>query len=460
MFLKTVLVVLLVGLVNYSKAQVGVATCTYEIVPPGNVYQCRLVNQNIQSEQDMQTVAGIHLPESTNLNVTRLSMTNSVIRVFPSVIINQFANLREVILPASAMQSFDSGITNCDALQTVDISYNVINMIASQPFANCRALRELHLKNNSINHIIDGAFNGLQSLNTLDLSSNRIRTLTPPMIMQLSALVTLDLHNNELQEFNAEIFALTQILQYLRLENNQLATWNMAALEVDHPRLESIGLAGNRFITIPANAFARFTNLGFLSIGDNILTFPTLTNVPRLATLILDNNRLTVAEAEAFRNMQNLHTLSMVDNEIASVNFTQMENDAYLLQLRVLRLSGNRITSLHDNNFSLLRLTTLDLSRNQMTRINSGDLRPVAQMRDLNVANNRIVRIERGFFDGITQKTFRATGNVCFNEDINIVNNFETFVPRLAECFSMATSMKVSFIALFVSLLLTFGLRM
>lgn len=449
MFLK---IIFLAFLVKFSEA--GSANCTFVAIPP--LYACQLIGQDIQSELDLQTIGGVHLPGFTDASVTLLTHILSTVQVFPTQIPTRFTNLEQIHLWNAGMRLFNSRLVNCNWLRSINLSFNQISSIPERIFQICGLLRELDLSYNTINRIHIDAFAGLTYLEKLTLTGNRISTLTPQIFAPMPNIVTLELEANKLQQFNSAILNQLLILRHLNLAGNQLSTWDMNGMERNHDRIERIELAGNHFTTIYVRGFQRFPNLESLSLGSNIANFPHLENIFRLRKLNLSNNPMVELHAENFRNIMSLEELTIENNNITTVNFTLMGNDLYLTQLRVLRLGGNRISNLHDDNFNMLRLTVLDLSNNQITRLNANDLRPIRQLRELNLDDNQISRIERGFFNDVTTKTLRLTNNFCFNGNINIVNDFEdNFAPSFGFCFSIAATTKVNLAVLFVSFLLT-----
>lgn len=83
--------------------EVQSATCTFESQRVN--YVCRLRDQAIESENDMQ-VDGVHLEGYSDSDVGMLTATNSSVQVFPSLIIDTFKNLRTVSLWSTSMKLF------------------------------------------------------------------------------------------------------------------------------------------------------------------------------------------------------------------------------------------------------------------------------------------------------------------------------------------------------------------
>lgn len=389
--------------------------CTFERLVTN--YVCRIEFQTIDSENDMQ-VGGVHLEGHSNVNVTWLAARWSTVQVFPSLIINQFVNLRTVSLGGTNMRLFNSPITNCAHLESLWINANLLNSIPEGMFRNCVNLHDLAMSNNNITRVHDNAFVGLTNLEFLYLSGNQIT------------------------EASLEWFRPLPSLRVVALSGNQLTSWNRNIL-ANNPKIMSLELANNRIQTLDADVFANIPELSFLTVGSLIEVLPTLQNVPRLETLVLRDNKIRTVSASMFINMRSLKHLHLSNNQIDTINFTMGEKNL-LEHLEVLVLSHNNITVLPDNVFSMLTsLLRLDFSDNQIRRLSAASIQPIIQMRDLIVSRNRIERIDQQLFHNATMLQVRAGGNICVNEDFFVIGGISIIMEMLLDrCFNSAISTK------------------
>lgn len=424
------LVYLTIPLVASQSAQ-----CTYELSPFG-VYACRLINQNIQSESQLEGVGGDHLLRYGDNDVTSLLQRNSVIRIFPSFLVDRFVNLNLTWLENVQMQQFSSRIVNCARLGSVFLDNNRIPTLNSHNFFNCSQLTVLSITNSGIENIHEGAFAGLSRLNTLLLQGNNIANLL------------------------TNVFWPLQQLNVLQLQDNRISTWNVNMLATNR-ELTLLQLSGNQFRNLDVNAFAKTSNLLTLKIGNFIEEIPTFRNPGQLTHLSLTRNRIRNVAAASFQHLNTLQRLNLDFCEIETVNFA-MGAENFLPDLRFLSLANNRIRNLQAHSFTMLiRLDNLILSNNQLQRINANVIRPIIQLRLLDLSRNQINRIERELFEGANNLTLRATGNICVSRDVTIINDahFERdIVPILKDCLSSAITAKISVVIVPLALFLLFVL--
>lgn len=431
--------------------QLNQAQCTYELT--NTVYTCRLINQNIQNEGNLQQIGGSHLPIFGDNDVMTLTETNSVINVFPSLLINRFVNLNSVLLTGVQMKQFVSPIRNCANLSVIILNFNEIPTINSGNFANCNKIVYFSITNSGVENVHEGAFNGLTGLKFLSLSANNIATINMNIFAQLSQLEILELSDNKIMDLSHTTFQFMPLLSQLSLDGNQIASWNSSIL-ASNQQLEIIRLNGNKIQNLDGNTFSGLPNLITLLIGNNIETIPMFVNPGELKNLSLSNNPIKEVSAISFQNLRTLEKLYLDFCQIENVNFEQ-DAGSFLQELRLLSLTNNRITNLKAYAFSMLAtLETLYLSGNQIQRLNANTIRPIMQMRLLDVSGNRINRIERGLFDGANNLTFRATGNVCVSKDVTVLNSAQfdrDIVPVIITCLNFAIVTKVNTLLLILT---------
>lgn len=235
----------------------------------------------------------------------------------------------------------------------------------------------------------------LSQLVILDLHDNRL-TEFPPELVKLPRLWRLNLDDNQLTSLPPELGTMTH-LSKLRLARNQLTSLPPELGTMTY--LTELGLAGNRLTSLPSElgqlsqlnmldlAGNRLTTLppelghlhqlAFLDVQDNQLTaLPSLAGLSQLDYLDLSGNRLTRLPP-GLEQIPALSRLDMSDNRLQKLNlveslmppFTLPPQAGPFLQqlqqmakargvlptppLRILDLSGNRLTTLPPRNRSV-----------------------------------------------------------------------------------------------------------
>lgn len=406
------------------------STCTFEIDDRG-LYTCTIINQIILDEQSMLPVGGIHLPGYGNEDVTLFTSSDyAIIAVFPSLIIDTFANLEEVNI-VGGMNYLQSSITSCQHLERLILFGNRIPSFGGGIFRNCFGITSMFLRLNGIELIEDNAFDGLTRLQNLTLTDNGIRSLNSRVFEPLTSLLHLELNGNDIEVLGPAVFALS-------------------------PLLETIDLSRNWIRTVHQDAFINLQNLHTLQIGRNLEEVPIFTTLNRLEFLSLSHNNIRHVSADSFKNVSNLRELFLSGNRITSINF-MMGPVRFLTKLERLNIAFNSIADIQDNAFTMLEnLNDLDISMNQLRRLNENSIRPIVQMRRLNVGSNRMHTIERGLFNGASNLEFISLTNGCFDGAFNITfvdsADFENRIePLLSQCFNIANCMKVSIFVLLIS---------
>ena len=306
-------------------ARVQSATCNFEVTL--DHYACVLNYQIFQNEIDMMAVDGVHLIGYKDENVTMISSMYSVIKVFPSLIINKFKNLQIVSLDNVWMKDFASPITNCKELSSVEINMNEISSIPGEIFRNCAKLNSLNAFNNSITDIHINAFNGTNITN-LALTNNMIRSLDPKIFASILSLKSLEISNNQHDEVKEELFLHLQSLMSLSLAGNQIKSITVEIFQ-NLPNLRKLVLSQNEIETID-----------FRMRKDNFLT--------QLQTLELRDNKISSLQDNEFSMLKSLSNLNLQGNQIKSLDRNCIQP---ITLLRSLDLSFNRIEQIEKELF-------------------------------------------------------------------------------------------------------------
>lgn len=357
----------------------------------------------------MENITGLHLPGFTDENVTLLRQNGSIIKVFPSLIIDRFVNMDTVVLSDVAMTSFGQPITNCVNLDSVTLANGEITYIPQGIFRNCAKMKKLTISNHPIQKISFYAFSGLVGLHYLTIDGANLQTLSPVVIYPMTELVELELKNNKITRISG-VFPQLEQMRFLRLSNNNLTTWNPAFLSAN-PQLRGLYLDHNEIRSLTADAFANLPELTYLSVGDNLSQLPVFENLVKLEILKIERCPLTHVSGASFQNMASLMQLQLPGNQISSLNF-MAPTPAILQRLTYLDLSNNRIAEIPNFAFGALTgLNKLNLQDNFITRLNRSSLRPVINViATLDLRFNPIRVIESRLFDDVTELNIMMEG--------------------------------------------------
>lgn len=452
--LSTVIVLILVTFTNFQEVK-GVM-CTYEL---HTIYGCNLINQTIRFESDMSTVTGTHLPGFNDDNVTRLiAIQSTIVEIFPSTLIDKFFNLESVILINVQMKGFTNTINFCRSLTGIMLTFNDIASLPRYIFQNCDQLTDLVLNYNRISFIDAPAFIGLTKLKRLSLMNNQIDFLNPAIFEFTPSLETLHLTSNLIQELSSQTFAQLPFLTTLWLNDNHISTWS-STYHQSNSALQELLLQQNEISTLNDTVFFNLPRLRVLRVGSLMSEVPKFSGPSSLEVLGLSNNKLKKVSADSFSNLVNLRELDLNFNEIETINFT-LTSTVLLQNLDALYLAYNNISTIPEGTFTVLgNLTQLDLYRNKIEILEAESIRPITQMRRLDVSYNQIRRIERDLFIGATNLTFVTEGNICFSDEVYIEDSDDyrdRVVPLLKPCFNFAISSESNILVLASSFVLTF----
>jgi ankyrin repeat protein len=212
-------------------------------------------------------------------------------------------------------------------------------------------LTELNVSNNSLISLPSGV-GKLTRLDTLRCSNNLLTTLPGALSMCLE-MRTLDARQNGLASL-PEDFAVLQWLETLDLTDNCFGTFPLPVLE----------LGSLMHLFLGSNSMSRLPDLSVLEL---------------LASLDVSSNNLKELNPSVWQ-LPRLRELRAVDNNISELQVA--EGTSFVrLQLRVLRLENNRITSLPVELAGLNNLVDVSLEGNLLADGLTGEDATVNQLR-------------------------------------------------------------------------------
>ncbi|XP_037080570.1 toll-like receptor 6 [Pollicipes pollicipes] len=270
----------------------------------------------------------------------------------------------------------EGALDGLPALRRLDLSANALQTLPAELLRTTPRLTELRLADNRLASLTPTMFRRLPQLLALDLAGNRLTSawVNSETFAGLVRLVVLDLSRNRLNQIDTSVFAGLYSLQSLQLHHNQIDA-------------------------LSPNAFATLSNLHTLVMSHNQLhriDTLSLNGLFVLSTLALDNNVIDFIQTGAFANISDLQELSLSDNRLTHVPEALRD----LRLLKVLDLGNNYISSVLGSQVSgMEQLVNLRLEGNVMTSVTHDVLSALPHVRVLNLANNRIRKVEPGAFE-------------------------------------------------------------
>ncbi|XP_043274030.1 insulin-like growth factor-binding protein complex acid labile subunit [Venturia canescens] len=279
-------------------------------------------------------------------DITRIDLSsNKILRLRTGVIVNNHVNFLN--LANNAMSEIEDRALEGTNLSSVDLSENRLNntrFVATLP----TTLQSLNLGENNIDAIIPNIFSRLGQLEKIDFTMNNITVIRNDSLSGLSSAKELILGNNKIEKIEIGAFRDLRSLRYLQLANNKLTSLEKGVF---------IGLQAVEHIDLGFNSIEIITNDSFYGLTDS------------LHTLTLTSNRIRVLEHGAFSQ----------------------------LALRELWLNNNELRKIDSGIFPLMTLKNLHLGHNALARINGSEFANLESLVLLDLTNNGIVEIKKGF---------------------------------------------------------------
>ncbi|XP_015912047.2 carboxypeptidase N subunit 2 [Parasteatoda tepidariorum] len=240
-------------------------------------------------------------------------------------------------------------------------------------------VRAIQLSSVGLNSVSPMAFQGLErTLSSLNLEMNELTDVPTQSLKRLNNLKELDLSRNRITEVPDLAFSgLT--LTTLKLADNSLKISDSAFKGLE-ASLHNLNLKGTGQIQMP-NAVKQLSELSFLDISQNKfaqLLPDEFQNLKQLTALTLERNMVSYVDPRAFNGLNGtLSSLSLLNNKIEEFPTLAIRP---LAQLRVLDMGFNRMKMIPEDAFignQLLTLLALDgnplstLTETSFTHLNS-----------------------------------------------------------------------------------------
>jgi len=253
---------------------------------------------------------------------------------------------------------------------------NNILLIPSSALGRLPKLSVLNLSYNRISAISPDILKSLATrLISLNLARNVIRELQDGTFHDLANLKLLDLSGNLLTQVDGDTFlGLEETLESLNLAENKLSSLNGAPLQLS--MLKILDLSGNTLNELPKTSVVALPNLRYFNLSGN-------ENLEVLPSSLLQMNTILTSLDISKCGIRNIHP------ELLS----RSEN------LKVLKMTGNRLQNVSDTIFRSLRnLTYLDLTANSISNIRAGSFANCANLRVLLLDDNKLTAFKGEYF--------------------------------------------------------------
>ena len=231
-------------------------------------------------------------------------------------------------------------------------------------------IAHLNLGSRGIPEVRSRDFDGLVNLSTLDLSRNNIRKLPPGVFERLGNLKTLDVSWNSIERIQPGLFSDLATLQELRLQFNDIKEISRDLFKGLN-QLAELHLHSNRLTRLPGDVFADQGQLAYLSLGFNDIDGAGLhrdvfRGLDKLLRLDLSGNPLGDSlPQDLYAHLKSLVQIYLSDAQLSTV--PRFYNDMAWVDV-----DRNRIASLEGVRLSGQRILHLNLANNELLSVPDG----------------------------------------------------------------------------------------
>ncbi|XP_078369213.1 uncharacterized protein LOC144653157 isoform X3 [Oculina patagonica] len=210
---------------------------------------------------DLRTVPKSMPPYTTALLFANNRINQIQERAFSMLPLVEYIDLSKNVILVLADSSFQDGTK----LKTIKLTGNFIRKLTSTAFSRLESLEVLDLGENLLTEIPKGAFSDVPSMRILSLRANEIKLLETGMFSQRSNLTYLYLQDNLIEAIPDKLFKNLRNLKVLFLNNNRIKRISMSTFE-GLTSLEVLYLDNNKIVDFSPETFHALDNLKRLTM--------------------------------------------------------------------------------------------------------------------------------------------------------------------------------------------------
>jgi hypothetical protein len=223
--------------------------CVFTVV--GANYDCVLASLFIpDNEQLTFTVGGIHQPGLTNVNVTRVIITNSLVPFVITQFFTTFPGLQQYHYTDSfnPTRVQNNAFLSGSNLQEITIARTTGLVVFPNSFSGANALLRLNLQSNMLADVPQGLLTGLTQLQWIDFSNNQIQSVAEVFLRGQTQVTTINLNNNLLTRIPNTLLNSNIMLSSFSAQTNRI--YQIGSRFLDNLNsLTTLSLSGNECIS-------------------------------------------------------------------------------------------------------------------------------------------------------------------------------------------------------------------
>lgn len=208
-------------------------------------FGCHLISYSPKTTQnELISEAGGFVAGRSLANVDFVDFTNLQVNLFPTNVLELFANLVQINIVSCQMTTmFTKSIRSCNRLKSVIITGNNFTHLPAAIAESCNNSFEFIFDDNQIQTFVENAFVGLSSPERLSLIRNNIAYIQPASFAQLNKLKVLSLRENHIAEINRDTFVQLLDLELRDLSSNRIKA--LPEIRLDILSLKNVEFNGN-----------------------------------------------------------------------------------------------------------------------------------------------------------------------------------------------------------------------
>lgn len=178
--------------VGFNAVSAATWECLFFDIPDG--YQCT-IQYAIIEEMETLRITGVHNPDRSNDNVTRIEIMTGDMQSIPFELFNTFKNLKYFRIWVGSLRSV-SRLSNCRSLEDFEAGALGVSRLDSTAFVDCPNIKRVNLGFNNMRHLPAALFPMDAQLEQLYLEMSGITSIDPNFFAAIKNIGTLRLSGN------------------------------------------------------------------------------------------------------------------------------------------------------------------------------------------------------------------------------------------------------------------------